>query len=184
MDVLVSVTCDEDLAAIVEEYDRVSPDAKIRAVLCPVRSLKTISPVPSFESLVDFSASKPPPHPVVGNSVVRKGTQHFQAVDFSAYKLPRYPLAGSCRDSPPSASYFIEQTMPRQNYVDSISGFDEGISTKCLLAPFQTSANKQTTREQVCSCQKVFWGFKNNLKNSSTFLPPHKKKFQHSQFCP
>ncbi|KAI3688693.1 hypothetical protein L2E82_46459 [Cichorium intybus] len=116
LDVLVSVTCDEDLAAVVEEYDRVSPDAKIRAVLCPVRSLKTISPVPSFESLVDFSASKPPPHPVVGNSVVRKGTQHCQAVDFSAYKLPRYPLAGSCRDSPPSASYFLEQTMPRQNY--------------------------------------------------------------------
>ncbi|KAI3513034.1 hypothetical protein L1887_20358 [Cichorium endivia] len=93
MDVLVSVACDEDLAAIVEEYDRASPDAKIRAVLCPVRSLKTISPVPSFESLVDFSASKPPPHPVVGNSVVRKGTQHFQAIDFSTYKLPRYPLA-------------------------------------------------------------------------------------------
>ncbi|KAI3736536.1 hypothetical protein L2E82_26370 [Cichorium intybus] len=101
--VLVSVTCDEDLAAVVEEYDRVSPDAKIRAILCSGNSLKTISPVPSVESLVDFSASKPPPYPVVTNSAVWKGTQQCQAFDFSQYKLPHYPLAGSFHDNPPSS---------------------------------------------------------------------------------
>ncbi|KAL7601574.1 uncharacterized protein LOC111904798 [Lactuca sativa] len=116
LDVLVSVTCDEDLAAVVEEYDRVSPDAKIRAVLCPVKSLKTISPVPSVESLVEFSASKPPPYPVVANSAVRKGTQQCQAVDFSAYKLRRHLLAGPCRDKPTSVSRFREETIPMQNY--------------------------------------------------------------------
>ncbi|KAJ0571258.1 putative PB1 domain-containing protein [Helianthus annuus] len=59
LDVLVSVSSDEDLAAVIEEYDRVSPYAKIRAVLFPMNSLKTISPVPSVESLVDFPATKP-----------------------------------------------------------------------------------------------------------------------------
>ncbi|KAI3688691.1 hypothetical protein L2E82_46457 [Cichorium intybus] len=112
LDVLVSVTCDEDLAAVVEEYDRVSPDAKIRAVLCSGDSLKTISPVPSVESLADFSASKPPPYPVVTNSAVWKGTQQCQAFDFSAYKLPHYSLAGSFHDNPPSSSRFKGLTNP------------------------------------------------------------------------
>ncbi|KAL4566622.1 hypothetical protein LXL04_030742 [Taraxacum kok-saghyz] len=115
LDVLVSVTCDEDLAAVVEEYDRVSPGAKIRAVVFPAKSLKTISPVPSVESLVEFSASKPPPYPVVASSVsaVRKQTQQSE---FPAYKLRRNPLAGSCRDNPPSASRFRDETIHRENY--------------------------------------------------------------------
>ncbi|KAI3499418.1 hypothetical protein L1887_35218 [Cichorium endivia] len=77
------------------------------------------------------------------------------------------------------------------------------MSTKCLLAPFQsnltndcdrvsnsfltfypTKSQHEPTTTGANPCQKVFWGFKNNLKNSSIFLPPHKKNFQHSQFCP
>ncbi|KAK1427611.1 hypothetical protein QVD17_16301 [Tagetes erecta] len=60
VDVLISVTCDEDLRSVIEEYDRVSTELKIRVLLFPVKSLKTISPVPSFESIVDYSM-KPKP---------------------------------------------------------------------------------------------------------------------------
>ncbi|XP_076921782.1 RAF-like serine/threonine-protein kinase PRAF [Bidens hawaiensis] len=56
LDVLVSVSSDEELADVIEEYERVSPDAKIRVVLCPVSSVKSVSPVPSVESLVEYSA--------------------------------------------------------------------------------------------------------------------------------
>ncbi|XP_076942097.1 RAF-like serine/threonine-protein kinase PRAF [Bidens hawaiensis] len=62
LDVLVSVSSVEELAAVIEEYDRVSPEAKIRVVLCPVSSLKKVLPVPSVESLVEYSSvSKPKP---------------------------------------------------------------------------------------------------------------------------
>ncbi|KAI3820731.1 hypothetical protein L1987_08279 [Smallanthus sonchifolius] len=81
LDVLVSVTSDEDLAAVMEEYDRVSPESKIRAVLFPVSSLKKISPVPSVESLVDFSASKRLSYP--------RRSEHRRSF-----------LAGPCRDNP------------------------------------------------------------------------------------
>lgn len=50
LDALVSVTSDEDLANLIEEYDRVaSPPAslKIRAFLSPPKSIKKISPPPS-----------------------------------------------------------------------------------------------------------------------------------------
>lgn len=51
LDALVSVTSDEDLANLIEEYDRVasisSSPLKIRAFLSPLKSVKKISPPPS-----------------------------------------------------------------------------------------------------------------------------------------
>ena len=48
LDVLVTVTSDEELANVIEEYHRASPScSKIGAVLTPPKSLKTISPVSS-----------------------------------------------------------------------------------------------------------------------------------------
>ncbi|CAI9283806.1 unnamed protein product [Lactuca saligna] len=85
LDMLVSVTCDEDLAAVVEEYDRVSPDAKIRVVLCSLNSAKTIATALAVESLFKFSASKLPQYPVVANSAIRKATRQCHVVDFAAY---------------------------------------------------------------------------------------------------
>lgn len=93
LDVLVTITGDEDLAAVVEEYDRVSPDVKIRAVLFPVRSLKTISPVSSAASLVDFPVYTPPRDPVVANIAIAKGTQQRPVVRVSAYKFHGFPVA-------------------------------------------------------------------------------------------
>uniref|UniRef100_A0A5B6YP07 PB1 domain-containing protein n=1 Tax=Davidia involucrata TaxID=16924 RepID=A0A5B6YP07_DAVIN len=70
LDVLVSVTGDDDLVNVIEEYDRVSSstgqDLKIRAILFPLKYLKKVSPPLSTVSSVDFSASKSPSYAVAG----------------------------------------------------------------------------------------------------------------------
>lgn len=93
LDVLVSITGDEDLAAVLEEYDRVSPDVKIRAVLFPIESLKTISPVSSAASLVNFPLSTPLWNPVVPNNSVGKWNAIAHKRLFSASKLHGFPLS-------------------------------------------------------------------------------------------
>lgn len=54
LETLISVTSDEDLAHIIEEYDRASSSLahplKIRAILSPPKSLKKISPPSSSSS--------------------------------------------------------------------------------------------------------------------------------------
>ncbi|XP_034708959.1 uncharacterized protein LOC117932012 [Vitis riparia] len=56
LDVLVTVTSDEELANVIDEYHRASSSCyKIRVVLWPPKSLKTISPVSSTTSNVDSS---------------------------------------------------------------------------------------------------------------------------------
>lgn len=61
LDVLVSVTCDEDLKNLIQEYNRVSAltnqEMKIRALLFPLNSAKKISPPTSPMSCFDFPAS-------------------------------------------------------------------------------------------------------------------------------
>ncbi|KAJ8553930.1 hypothetical protein K7X08_024608 [Anisodus acutangulus] len=57
LDVLISITCDEDLMNVIQEYDRVS-EMKIRAVLFPLNSAKKISPPTSPMSCFDFPASR------------------------------------------------------------------------------------------------------------------------------
>ncbi|KAK9277850.1 hypothetical protein L1049_027407 [Liquidambar formosana] len=64
LDTLISITSDEDLANVVEEYDRASSSSphplKIRAILSPPKSLKTVSSSPSTSSTLDYSSSKSP----------------------------------------------------------------------------------------------------------------------------
>ncbi|PON99049.1 PB1 domain containing protein [Trema orientale] len=55
LDALVSITCDEDLANLIEEYDRGGASSqpsnlKIRAFLSPPKSIKKVSPPPSSPS--------------------------------------------------------------------------------------------------------------------------------------
>lgn len=53
LDALVSITCDEDLGNLIEEYDRAASPLsalKIRAFLSPPKSIKKISPPPSSAS--------------------------------------------------------------------------------------------------------------------------------------
>ncbi|KAL5718138.1 hypothetical protein ACHQM5_011074 [Ranunculus cassubicifolius] len=63
LDALISITCDEDLANVIEEYDLASQIAgssiKIRAFLWPPKSIKKISPPPSATSSTsDLSPGK------------------------------------------------------------------------------------------------------------------------------
>lgn len=65
LDVLVSITCDEDLANVIEEYGRVSAltnqEIKIRALLSPINLQKKISPPSSPMSCLDFPTSNVKP---------------------------------------------------------------------------------------------------------------------------
>ncbi|XP_057493454.1 protein PAL OF QUIRKY-like isoform X2 [Actinidia eriantha] len=56
LDALVSITSDEDLANLMEEYDRASAP-KIRAFLYPPKSAKIISPSPSIATVSTDGAS-------------------------------------------------------------------------------------------------------------------------------
>jgi hypothetical protein len=64
LDVLVTITSDEDLGTVINEYNRFSlsthKDLKITAVLFPLKSLKQISPPPSSVSSLDFSSAISP----------------------------------------------------------------------------------------------------------------------------
>lgn len=61
LDVLLSITCDEDLANVIEEYDRVSAltkkEMKIRALLSPINLPRKESSPSSPMSCFDFPAS-------------------------------------------------------------------------------------------------------------------------------
>jgi hypothetical protein len=64
LDVLISVTNDEDLACVMEEYNRVwlstHQDLKIRAILSPLKQASCTSSAVS--SVNSSSSSKSPPH--------------------------------------------------------------------------------------------------------------------------
>ncbi|KAK9276159.1 hypothetical protein L1049_005690 [Liquidambar formosana] len=88
LDALVSITSDEDLANLIEEYDRAaSPPSslKIRAFLSPPKSIKQISPPPSTASSSKsssyasaggytsrFPVPVPSPSPVAANRCYRQ----------------------------------------------------------------------------------------------------------------
>ncbi|XP_047314419.1 uncharacterized protein LOC124918258 [Impatiens glandulifera] len=58
LDVLVSVTSDDDLANIIDEYNRhPHQDLKIRAILFPLKSIKQVSPSVSAGSSIDSSGT-------------------------------------------------------------------------------------------------------------------------------
>ncbi|KAL5748164.1 hypothetical protein ACOSP7_025200 [Xanthoceras sorbifolium] len=93
LETLISIKSDEDLANLIEEYDRAASTSKIRAILSPPTSLKQISPPPS----VDFSANRPP----------------FGVVDRGS---------GSQPSSPPSFGYPLPSTKPSFRAVYRNSG--------------------------------------------------------------
>ena len=63
LETLISITNDEDLASIIEEYDRASlklaHPLKIKAVLSPPKSMKKASPVPSSASASSSATHSP-----------------------------------------------------------------------------------------------------------------------------
>ncbi|XP_057514322.1 protein PAL OF QUIRKY-like [Actinidia eriantha] len=116
LDVLVSITCDEDLAIVIDEYDRFSSsthkDVKIRAVLIPLKSLKKISPPPSPVSSRNFTAATSPPYLVAGKypAPSRAAAEHSRCSDRT------FPAFGFCvRKDASRVRYYpcCEQGSPR-----------------------------------------------------------------------
>ncbi|CAN0927998.1 hypothetical protein LINGRAHAP2_LOCUS36218 [Linum grandiflorum] len=71
LETLVSVRSFEELSAVVEEYDRVSPGSKIRAILSPPldhrrqnKKFKTVSPPPSIAGFDSYNSFKTAPLPM------------------------------------------------------------------------------------------------------------------------
>ncbi|XP_038708160.1 uncharacterized protein LOC120003303 [Tripterygium wilfordii] len=79
LETLISVKSDEDLANIIEEYDRASSASKIRAVLSPPKSLKQISPPASNYSSINFSPTRQPFKPSMNyhHLVPRRSSPQF-----------------------------------------------------------------------------------------------------------
>lgn len=89
LDVLVTIKSDEELRLVIEEYERVSPDSQIRAVLFPQKSVKKITPPSSPVSCFDFpSMSKP-------YAAAAKPPPQFQRV-----QSPQYQKAAPCAAAP------------------------------------------------------------------------------------
>ncbi|GFZ03873.1 octicosapeptide/Phox/Bem1p family protein [Actinidia rufa] len=116
LDMLVSITCDEDLAIVIDEYDRFSSsthkDVKIRAVLIPLKSLKKISPPLSPVSSRNFSAATSPPYVVAGKypAPSHAAAEHSQCSDRT------FPAFGFCvRKDASRVCYYpcCEQGSPR-----------------------------------------------------------------------
>ncbi|CAK9173772.1 unnamed protein product [Ilex paraguariensis] len=87
LDALVSITSDEDLANLIEEYDQAAPppsSLKIRAFLSQPKSTKKVSPPPSMACSSTSPKSSPP------NSAVADGG--------TGSSIPRFPLppTGRC----------------------------------------------------------------------------------------
>lgn len=89
LDVLVSIKSDEELRSVIEEYERVSPESKIRAILLPMKPVKKVSQPSSPVSCFDF--------PSVSKSYV------------AAACAPRYSTAPPCaavhRNTTPVVGY-------------------------------------------------------------------------------
>ncbi|XP_043723204.1 uncharacterized protein LOC122670406 [Telopea speciosissima] len=81
LDALVSVTSDEDLANLIEEYDRASmcrekespavssSPLKIRAFLSLPKSMKKVSPPPSATSSIDVASASKSPYAAVRSNL-------------------------------------------------------------------------------------------------------------------
>lgn len=107
LETLISITSDEDLANLIEEYDRASL-SKIRAVLLLRKSVKTVSPPPSVAQSVDFfPPSKPPPTFPAINSV-----RNY----FVSRGPSRVGLAGKVRFNPCSLQANSGRILPQHHH--------------------------------------------------------------------
>ncbi|XP_073058839.1 RAF-like serine/threonine-protein kinase PRAF [Primulina eburnea] len=93
LDILVSIKSDEDLRNVIEEYDRVSPEAKIRAVLFPTELTKKVSPPTSPMSCFDFPAAPKPSRKTTPISAFHCTAPSCAAVHHFYSPAVGYPIA-------------------------------------------------------------------------------------------
>ncbi|KAL3642321.1 hypothetical protein CASFOL_013136 [Castilleja foliolosa] len=101
LDLLVTIRSDEELRYVIEDYERVSPGEKIRAVLFPTRSAKKISVPSSTVSYFDFPSSTKPRRvlPTPSPAILRPAVQR-PPIPRPAVKKCSYPAK---KASPPSS---------------------------------------------------------------------------------
>ncbi|PIN14879.1 hypothetical protein CDL12_12492 [Handroanthus impetiginosus] len=58
LDLLISIKSDDELKSVIDEYDRASPEAKIRALLFPIKPAKKVSVPSSPMSCFDFPSPR------------------------------------------------------------------------------------------------------------------------------
>lgn len=124
LETLISITSEEDLANLIEEYDRASSSMshplKIRAVLSPPKSLKKISPPSSTPPSLDFSACKSPFAPV--DSLKTSTAYRFVQ---RGYSSPVAYVAGgrSCSEKAYRYNYHVQEN-PRVPYSCCVPRFN------------------------------------------------------------
>ncbi|WVZ18329.1 hypothetical protein V8G54_005651 [Vigna mungo] len=96
LETLISITNDEDLANIIEEYDRASlklaHPMKIKAVLLPPRSLKKVSSTPTLSSASSSASHSPARSPHTSAESLPYGAYRY-GCNYRTPPLPAAPAA-------------------------------------------------------------------------------------------
>ncbi|PIN21199.1 hypothetical protein CDL12_06095 [Handroanthus impetiginosus] len=116
LDVLVSVKSDEDLWNVIEEYERATPGAKIRAVLFPIKSEKKVSPPSSPMSCFDFPCAPKPPRVKAPSAAYYYAAQPCAAVHRCLYPAVGYPVSAGRYRCYETRSPVPFNPVPRRNH--------------------------------------------------------------------
>ncbi|KAL6524523.1 hypothetical protein OROHE_016194 [Orobanche hederae] len=110
LDLLVTIKSDEELRSVIEEYERVSPESKIIAVLFPIRSVKKFSPPLSPMSCFDFpSATKARALPPPSSAAVHRAPPPRAAANRCPSPVVGYPVV-------PGKNRYCQAWNPRHIY--------------------------------------------------------------------
>ncbi|KAL3824882.1 hypothetical protein ACJIZ3_020911 [Penstemon smallii] len=93
LDVLISIKSDEDLRNLIEEYERTTPEAKIRAVLFPINSAKKLSPPSSPLSCFDFPTAPKPHHVKAPSTACFRAAPPSATAYMCSSRAVGYPVA-------------------------------------------------------------------------------------------
>ncbi|KAL0364546.1 UNVERIFIED_CONTAM: hypothetical protein Sangu_0552200 [Sesamum angustifolium] len=117
LDVLISVKSEEELRNVIGEYDRVSPEAKIRALLFPIKSAKKVSPPSSPLSCFDFPSVRKPRRRAVPFAFGYYAAPPFTAANHCFSPAVGYPVvAGEYRNYAVTSPMRQLHRVPHRNY--------------------------------------------------------------------
>ncbi|KAL6493500.1 hypothetical protein OROGR_032279 [Orobanche gracilis] len=110
LDLLVTIKSDEELRSVVEEYERVLPESKIRAVLFPIRSVNKVTPPSSPLSCFDFPfATKARALAPTSSAAVHRAAPPRPAENRFSSPVVGYPIV-------PGKSRYCQAWNPRHVY--------------------------------------------------------------------
>jgi len=117
LETLISITNDEDLANIIEEYDRASlklaHPTKIRAVLFPPKSVKKISSAPSLSSASSSASHSPSRSPHTSAESLPHAAAYRYGCNYRTPPLPAAHAIGVRNGSAKACCYTQFDRSPR-----------------------------------------------------------------------